>query len=102
MSPEQARGKPVDKRTDIWAFGVVLYEMATGRRLFQGEHVTDVLAAVVKDTPDLTAAPPAFRRLLEKCLEKDPRKRLRDISSAALLLEQADRAPAAARELSDW
>ena len=53
MSPEQARGKPADKRSDIWAFGVVLYEMTTGRRLFQGDNVTDVLAAVVKDTPDL-------------------------------------------------
>ena len=89
MSPEQARGKAVDKRADIWAFGVVLYEMATGRRLFRGEHVTDVLAAVVRDTPDLTAAPPALRRLLEKCLEKDPRKRLRDISSVSLLLDEA-------------
>jgi Tol biopolymer transport system component len=88
MSPEQARGKPVDKRADIWAFGVVLYEMVMGRRLFQGENVTDVLAAVVKDAPDLSAAPPALRRLLEKCLEKDPHKRLRDISSVPLLLEE--------------
>ena len=96
MSPEQARGKAADKRTDIWAFGVVLYEMVTGRRLFQGEHVTDVLAAVVKDAPDLTAAPPVVRRLLEKCLEKDPRKRLRDISSVALLLDAAETAPSAA------
>ena len=94
MSPEQARGKPVDKRADIWAFGVVLYEMVTGRRLFAGEHVTDVLAAVVKDTPDLTAAPVAVRRLLEKCLEKDPRKRLRDISGVSLLLEDAEQPPA--------
>ena len=89
MSPEQARGKPVDKRADIWAFGVIVYEMVTGRRLFQGGNVTDVLAAVVRDTPDLSAAPPEARRLLEKCLEKDPRKRLRDISSAQLLLEEA-------------
>jgi len=92
MSPEQARGKPVDKRADIWAFGVVLYEMVTGRRPFQGENVTDVLAAVVKDAPDLSAAPPELRRLLEKCLEKDPHKRLRDISSVALLLEEHGRA----------
>ena len=91
MSPEQARGKPADKRADIWAFGVVVYEMVTGRRLFHGEHVTDVLAAVVRDTPDLSAAPPAVKRLLEKCLEKDPRKRLRDISSVQLLLDESRR-----------
>ena len=95
MSPEQARGRPVDKRADIWAFGVVLYEMVTGRRLFQGENVTDVLAAVVKDAPDLSAAPSALRRLLEKCLEKDPHKRLRDISSVPLLLEETVGSPPA-------
>jgi eukaryotic-like serine/threonine-protein kinase len=93
MAPEQARGKPVDKRADIWAFGVVLYEMVTGRRLFQGEDLTETLASVVKERPDLSAAPPSLRRLLEKCLEKDPKKRLRDISSVALLLE--DGSPAA-------
>jgi eukaryotic-like serine/threonine-protein kinase len=89
MSPEQARGKPADKRADIWAFGVVLYEMVTGRQLFRGDSVTDVLAAVVKDTPDLTDVPAPVRRLVEKCLEKDPRKRLRDITGAALLLEES-------------
>ena len=88
MSPEQARGKPADKRSDIWAFGVVFYEMVTGKRLFQGDHVTDLLAAVVRDTPDLSAVPPSVRRILEKCLEKDPRKRLRDISGVALLLDE--------------
>jgi serine/threonine protein kinase len=88
MSPEQARGKEVDKRADIWAFGVVLFEMVTGRRLFQGEDLTDTLASVVKVEPDLSAAPLQIRRLLKKCLEKDPRRRLRDISSAALLLEE--------------
>ena len=98
MSPEQARGKPADKRADIWAFGVVVYEMVTGRRLFHGEHVTDVLAAVVRDTPDLSAAPPAVKRLLEKCLEKDPRKRLRDISSVQLLLDESHPPPTAAPE----
>jgi serine/threonine protein kinase len=87
MSPEQARGMAVDKRADIWAFGVVLYEMLTGRRLFQGEDLTDTLAAVVRDKPDLTAAPLEVQRLLEKCLEKDPKKRLRDISGVQLLLE---------------
>jgi eukaryotic-like serine/threonine-protein kinase len=67
---------------------VVVYEMLTGRRLFQGDSVTEVLAAVVRDTPDLSAVPPALRRLLEKCLEKEPRKRLRDISSVPLLLDE--------------
>ena len=89
MAPEQARGKPVDKRADIWAFGVVLYEMVTGRRLFQGEDLTDTLASVVKIDPDLSAAPPRIRRVLERCLEKDPRKRLRDISAVEILLEEA-------------
>ena len=98
MSPEQARGRPVDKRADIWAFGVLVYEMVTGRRLFEGEQVTDVLAAVLKDTPDFSAAPPALRRLLEKCLEKDPHKRLRDISGATLLLEDIARPSGLAAE----
>ena len=97
MSPEQARARPADKRSDIWAFGVVLYELVTGRRLFQGDSVTDVLAAVVKDTPDLSAAPVQLRRLLERCLEKDPRKRLRDVSAVSLLLEDAQTASGAAR-----
>ncbi len=87
MAPEQARGKPVDKRADIWAFGVVLYEMVTGKRLFTGEDLAEILASVVKSDPDLSAAPRELRRLLEKCLEKDPRKRLRDISGVELLLE---------------
>jgi len=87
MAPEQARGMAVDKRADIWAFGVVLYEMLTGRRLFQGDDLTDTLAAVVRDKPDLSTVPAAVRRLLEKCLEKDPKKRLRDISGVQLLLE---------------
>src|SRR6185369_9177953 len=87
MAPEQARGLNVDKRADIWAFGVVLYEMLTGQRLFQGEDLTDTLASVVRDKADLSAAPAELRGLLERCLEKDPKKRLRDISSVALLLE---------------
>ncbi len=88
MSPEQARGKPVDKRADIWAFGVVLWEMLTGRRLFSGETVSDVLAAVLKNEPEWIALPknvgPATRRLLERCLEKNPRRRYRDIGDVAL------------------
>jgi predicted Ser/Thr protein kinase len=88
MSPEQARGKSVDKRADIWSFGVVLYEMVTGRKLFAGEDLTETLASVVKEKADLSAAPPELHPLLEKCLEKDPRKRLRDISGVALLLDR--------------
>ena len=86
MSPEQARGKTVDKRADIWAFGVVLYEMLTGKRLFQGEDLTEILASVVKEKPDLSGVPARARRLVERCLEKDPKKRLRDIGDIELLL----------------
>ncbi len=88
MSPEQARGKLVDKRADIWAFGVVLHEMLTGTRLFQGEDLTETLASVVKDKPDLSGVPARVRRLLQRCLEKDPKKRLRDIGDAWELLEE--------------
>ncbi len=87
MSPEQAKGKPVDKRADIWAFGVVLYELLTGRHLFQCETVSDTLAAVLKDEPDWTRIPVTVRTLLQHCLEKDPRRRLRDIGDMHLLLE---------------
>jgi serine/threonine protein kinase len=91
MSPEQARGKPVDKRADIWAFGVVLYEMLTGTMLFQGETVSDVLAAVLRADIDLAklpaSVPPGIRHLLSRCLEKDPRRRLRDIGEARFWLE---------------
>jgi len=86
MSPEQARGRPVDKRTDIWAFGVVLYELITGKRLFGGEDITETMASVVKDRPDLSGVPANVRRLLERCLEKDPKKRLRDIGDMEWLL----------------
>jgi len=89
MSPEQARGKPVDQRADIWAFGVVLYEMLTGRQAFRGETVTDVLAAVVADEPDLTRVPAKARRLLQACLQKDPKQRLQAIGDWQLLLEDA-------------
>jgi serine/threonine-protein kinase len=91
MAPEQARGKPVDRRADIWAFGAVLWEMVCGRRLFEGETVTDLLAAVLRqdvpwDTlPDSVPAP--LRRLLRRCLERDPQRRLRDIGEARLVLE---------------
>src|SRR5512134_3024492 len=95
MSPEQARGKAVDKRADIWAFGVVLWEMLTGRRLFVGETVSDVLAGVLKTEVDLAAlpaeAPPAVRRLLRRCLERDPRNRLHDVADARLELREGPR-----------
>ena len=91
MSPEQARGKAVDKRTDIWAFGTVLYEMLTGRKAFGGETVSDTLAAVLKSDPDWTAlpddTPPGVRRLLRHCLERDPRRRLHDIADARIEME---------------
>jgi Tol biopolymer transport system component/predicted Ser/Thr protein kinase len=87
MAPEQARGKPVDKRADIWAFGVVLYEMVTGKRLFTGEDLTDTLASVVKIDPDLSAVPLELQPLLKKCLAKDPRNRLRDIGGVDAYLD---------------
>ena len=99
MSPEQARGRPVDKRTDVWAFGCVVYEMLTGQQAFGGEDVTDVLVRIIERDPDLTAlpaeTPPALRRLLRRCLVKDRRHRLSDIADARLELEEA-LAPAAA------
>ena len=88
MAPEQARGKSVDKRADIWAFGCVLFEMLTGRPVFAGDTVTDVLASVVQRQPDWNqlppATPPGIRRLLDVCLQKDPKRRLRDIGDARL------------------
>ena len=87
MAREQARGKRVDARADIWAFGVVLYELITGQRLFKGEDLTETLASVVKEQPDLSAVPPRVRRLLEACLQKDPKKRLQAIGDMRLVLE---------------
>src|SRR5512136_2865950 len=88
MSPEQARGKPVDKRADIWAFGVVLYEMLTGRQLFTGDTVSDTLAAVLMKDPAWAEIPPGISPLLHRCLQKDPAKRCRDIGDVKLELEQ--------------
>ena len=91
MSPEQARGKPVDRRTDIWAFGCVLYECLTGQRAFGGESFTDVVAAIVGAEPDesrLPKLPPHVTALLRRCLTKNPRSRLRDIGEARLQLER--------------
>jgi Tol biopolymer transport system component len=93
MSPEQARGRPVDRRADVWSFGVLLWEMLTGRALFAGDTVTDIIASVVKEEPDLdalpAATPVAVRRLLGLCLRKDPRTRLPDIGAARLDLQEA-------------
>jgi Tol biopolymer transport system component len=88
MSPEQARGKPVDQRGDIWAFGCVLYEMLTGRRAFEGEDVSQTMARVIEREPDFERVPPQVRRLLKACLEKDRKKRLQAIGDMHLLLEQ--------------
>jgi tRNA A-37 threonylcarbamoyl transferase component Bud32 len=91
MSPEQARGKTVDRRADIWAFGCVLFEMLSGRRPFEGDTVTDILASVVKSEPDWSALPantPArIRELVRRCLLKDPKQRLRDIGEARITIE---------------
>ena len=95
MSPEQARGKVVDKRADIWAFGVVFYELLTGERLFQGSDTSEILAAVIKEEPKLNGVPAEVRQLLNKCLAKDPRQRLRDIGDAWLLLEREAAPPVA-------
>jgi eukaryotic-like serine/threonine-protein kinase len=98
MSPEQARGKAVDKRADIWSFGVVLFEMLSGARLFAGETVSDTLAAVLKTDPDWSLlpkdAPPHLRGLLRRCLDRDAAKRLRDIGEARLWLDGFGRATA--------
>ena len=75
MSPEQARGQEADRRADIWAFGVVLYEILTGRQLFAGHTISDTLAAVLKTEPDLAGVPAQVRPIVERCLRKDPRRR---------------------------
>lgn len=88
MAPEQARGRPVDRRADIWAFGVVLFEMLTGQRAFEGDDVSITLASVLKDDVEWKAlpanVPPSVRRLLHRCLAKDPRRRLSSIGDARL------------------
>jgi eukaryotic-like serine/threonine-protein kinase len=99
MSPEQALGRPADKRSDIWAFGCVLYEMLTGKRAFEGEDVADTLTAVVYGAPDWTAWPdgvaPHIRALVEACLQKDRRQRIADLSTARFVMTERAALPAA-------
>ena len=100
MAPEQVSGKLVDKRSDIWAFGVILYELITGRRLFRGDSLAETLAATLKEEPPWEAVPVQVRPLLRRCLEKDPRRRLRDIGDAMPMVElasEAVKAPPAGR-----
>ena len=100
MAPEQARGKAVDRRADIWAFGCVLYEMLSGCRAFAGEDVTDLITAIVRDEPRWAALPagaaPHVTTLLRRCLEKDPKRRLRDIGEARIALDSPASAPSEA------
>jgi hypothetical protein len=95
MSPEQARGKPVDRRADIFAFGCILYEMLTAQRSFTGETLSDTLASVLKESPSLDPlprdTPAAIKKLIARCLDKNPRQRLRDIGEARILLDQVIR-----------
>jgi serine/threonine-protein kinase len=113
MSPEQAQGKPVDKRTDIWAFGCVLYEMLSRHRAFAGNTLVETIAAVLDRDPDWSMLPAdtprAIRRLVQRCLEKDPKQRLRDIGDARVEIEHVIRAPqddidpsVAVQERSTW
>jgi eukaryotic-like serine/threonine-protein kinase len=102
MSPEQAKGKTVDKRTDIWAFGCILYECLTGRKVADGETFTETLAAVLTREPDFERVPPRVRRLLHLCLEKDPKKRLRDIGDAYAWLEGVQESAPVKRPWLAW
>ena len=104
MSPEQAKGKPADRRVDIWSVGCVLFEMLTGARPFQGDGISETLASVIMGSPAMEQLPdslsPGILRLLNRCLEKDPQRRLRDIGEARFLIEEtlAGRAEATAAE----
>jgi Tol biopolymer transport system component/predicted Ser/Thr protein kinase len=102
MSPEQAQGKQVDKGADIWAFGVLLYEMVTGRSMFQRETVSDTLAAVLTKEPDWKRVPAKVRRLLQSCLQKDPKQRLQAIGDWRLLLEGTPQDTALRHSRGPW
>ena len=97
MSPEQAKGKPVDKRADVWAFGAVLYEMLTGRRAFSGDDVSDTLALVLKFEPEWdflpTDAPARIRQLIQACLQKNPKQRVHDVADVRLAMQGAFETP---------
>ncbi len=105
MSPEQARGEPVDGRTDVWAFGCCFYETLTGRKAFPGETTADVFAAIMNETPQCVTFPERVRRLLGRCLEKDVHQRLRGLEHARLELEaltEADASPRSGLRLAPW
>ncbi len=103
MSPEQAKGKPVDKRADIWAFGVVLYEMVTGTRLFTGDTTTEILASVLKEEPKWYKVPPQLQRLLRRCLERDPQQRLKHIGDVMALVDDSpQKSVAVKRPAKKW
>ena len=102
MSPEQAKGRPADKRSDVWAFGCVMYEMLTGRPLFAAETTSEIVAAVLREEPDLTRVPDKTRRLLQVCLQKDPKQRLQAIGDWRLLLGDAPTASPKAKSWAPW
>src|ERR1700719_723113 len=99
MSPEQVKGRAADRRSDVWAFGVLLYEMLTGQRAFKGEDVSDTLAAILRGEPDWATLPPdtptPIRKLLRHCLEKDRKRRLDSAAAARVEIEDALTGPSA-------
>src|ERR1700674_4205300 len=97
MAPEQAKGKAADKRSDIWSFGVILYEMLTGKRLFQGETAVEILGGILNKEPDISVAPTRVHKLLRWCLEKDRKQRLQAIGDARRLLSESDGTDSAAQ-----